>query len=77
MSLNGIEGLALFFRSMFPQQLGSPQALSERYLAAQTARAFKLNRPHTHEARAANGANEGSVAGHIDFTPQFADVDVH
>jgi hypothetical protein len=44
MSLNGIEGLALFFRSMFPQQLGSPQALSERYLAAQTARAFKLNR---------------------------------
>ena len=31
----------------------------------------------THEARAANGPNEGSVAGHIDFTPQFADVDVH
>src|SRR5208282_848407 len=29
-----------------------------------------------HETRAANGANEGRVAGHIDLMPQFADVDV-
>jgi len=29
-----------------------------------------------HKAGAANGANKGRVAGHIDLMPQFADVDV-